>query len=164
MNVSVRPEAEGDAASIHRLHAAAFPTDAEARLVDSLRGAGKAVVSLVGVSGESVVGHVLFSPVSPGRGLGLAPIAVLPEFQKRGIGAALIEEGIETCRKAQFGFLVVLGAPGYYTRFGFRRALDLGLENEYGARDEFMVLELRPGGLAGVRGLVKYAAEFAVFG
>ena len=145
------------------MHAAAFPTDAEARLVDALRDARRAVLSLVAEHDGQVVGHVLFSPMhsNRGQGLGLAPVAVLPRDQRQGIGAALIRAGIEACRAAGFDYVVVLGDPGYYRRFGFRRALDLGLQNEYGAHDEFMVLELRLGGLAGVAGMVKYCSEFA---
>lgn len=145
------------------MHAAAFPSDAEARLVDALRAARRAALSLVAEHDGQVVGHVLFSPVKSnrGRGLGLAPLAVLPRHQRQGIGAALIRAGIEACRAGGYDYAVVLGDPGYYRRFGFRRALDLGLQNEYGAQDEFMVLELRLGGLAGVTGLVKYCREFA---
>ena len=145
------------------MHATAFPTDAEARLVDALRAAGQAAVSLVALVQDDIVGHVLFSPVAAnsGRGVGLAPVAVLPRDQGQGIGAALIRTGIESCRAAGYDYVVVLGDPGYYRRFGFRRALDLGLQNEYGAHDEFMVLELRLGGLAGVAGMVKYCSEFA---
>jgi putative acetyltransferase len=161
MRFSIRPETESDRDAVFAVHAAAFPSDAEARLVDELRKNGRAMLSLVAEQDGRIAGHVVFSPVTPGRGLGLAPLAVLPAFQRQGIGGALIRAGIAA---ASADYLVVLGDPAYYRRFGFRRALDIGLENEYGVRDEFMVLELRPGGLAGVRGLVKYAAEFAVFG
>ena len=147
------------------MHAAAFATDAEARLVDRLRAAGHAAISLVALEGR-IVGHVLFSEVqaSAGRGLGLAPVAVLPAHQRSGIGAALVLAGIEASRSAGYDYAVVLGEPAYYRRFGFRRALDFGLGNEYGAQDEFMVLELRPGALAGLRGMVTYSAEFAELG
>ena len=158
------------------MHVAAFPSDAEARLVAALQASGNAPVSVVAEVDARVVGHVLFTPVSiqgastPGPGgrpacrsacAGLAPLAVRPEFQRRGIGARLVEAGLHACRAAGFGSVVVLGDPRYYRRFGFRRALAHGLGNEYGVDEEFMVLELQPGALAGVFGVVKYGSEFA---
>jgi putative acetyltransferase len=101
---------------------------------------------------------VLFSPVTPGTGLGLAPVAVKPAHRRKGIAAALIREGLGQCS----GYVVVLGDPAYYRRFGFRLARDFGLENEYGADEEFMVLEAGPGALRGLTGLVKYREEFSV--
>ena len=101
---------------------------------------------------------MLFSPVTPGQGLGLAPLAVKPAHQKKGIAAALVQEGLERCG----GYVVVLGDPAYYHRFGFRRARDFGLENEYGADEEFMALEREPGALRAAQGLVKYREEFSV--
>ena len=113
----------------------------------------------------SVVGHVLFSPVTvegtDGRALGLAPVGVLPQCQRRGIGTQLIREGLTRCDREGYELVVLIGAPEYYARFGFRNGRPLGLDNEYGVSDEFMVLELRKGSLEGVRGLVRYAREFA---
>jgi putative acetyltransferase len=158
--------APADRQAIFAVHAAAFPTDAEARLVDALRAAGKARVSLVAEVGGAIAGHVLFSPVAVEisadgwPGAGLAPLAVRPTLQRRGIGGLLVESGLEACRRAGFGFVVVLGEPRYYGRFGFRRARDLDLRSEYGADEEFMARELCAGGLAGVTGLVRYAPEF----
>jgi putative acetyltransferase len=164
----VRPEQPGDIEAVARVHEAAFPTPAEARLVGLLRAAGKATVTLVAVSEGRVVGHVLFSPVTidgcPTVGLGLAPVAVLPECQRRGVGSSLIEAGLDACRGAGVSYAVVLGHPDYYPRFGFRRASERGLGNEYGADEAFMVLELRPASLPPGGGLVRYAPEFALFG
>lgn len=167
--LTIRPEQQRDGDAIRAVHTAAFPTDDEARLVDAIRTSGNATLSLVATQQEEVVGHVLFSPVSVernpsgARGLGLAPAAVRPENQRQGLGVALIERGIAACRAAGFHFLVVLGAPGYYQRFGFRRALDAGLANEYGVDEEFMVMELQPEALGGLGGLVRYGPEFAMF-
>ena len=124
------------------------------------------MISLVAVYQKSVVGHILFSPVAVAeapenlRAVGLAPMAVLPEFQKRGIGSKLVRAGLEACRQAGCDVVVVLGHAKYYPRFGFLKARDYGLDNEYNARDSFMVLELRKGALQEVRGLVKYSSEF----
>ena len=120
----------------------------EARLVASLHAAQKAVVSLVAILNAQIVGHALFSAVrlDPARAelrlSGLAPVGVLPKYQGRQIGTRLIETGLQVCKESGFNAVVVLGSPVYYVRFGFRRAQDYSLRNEYGADEAFMVLEL----------------------
>jgi putative acetyltransferase len=113
------------------------------------------------------VGHLLFSPVQiVGRGtdlpkmVGLAPIGVLPEYQGRAIGSRLIREELGACREAGYGAAVVLGEPGYYSRFGFERASGKGLGNEYGVDEHFMVVELIDGALDSMSGTVRYREEF----
>jgi putative acetyltransferase len=166
----IRPECIADVAAIRAVHEAAFPTPAEANLVDRLRQSANARISLVAEDEGRVVGHVLFSPVAivadeVGQtiGLGLAPLAVLPERQRRGIGSRLVIEGLAECRRQRQPFIVVLGHTDYYPRFGFERASRRGIRNEYGADEAFMVLELRPQSLPAV-GLAKYGAEFAELG
>jgi putative acetyltransferase len=88
-------------------------------------------------------------------------MAVLPDFQRQGIGTALVKEGVRRCREMGFDAVVVLGHPEYYPRFGFTKASTLGLTNEYEADEAFMVLELQSGSLKEVQGLVRYAREFA---
>jgi putative acetyltransferase len=152
------------------VHIASFPSAAEARLVEELRTAGRLAVSLVAVESGAIVGHVAFSPVTvPGvdvvdGGIGLAPLAVAPLFQRRGIGAALVREGLIYAERAGFQFAVVLGEPGYYGRFGFEPASRWGLRDEYGGGAAFQALELRPSTIPMGGGLVRYAPEFAVFG
>jgi putative acetyltransferase len=172
MDVKWTIEREGvdDATAVRAVHLAAFPTQLEADLVDLLRANGNAAVSLVARSGDEIVGHVLFSPVTVergsevvARGLGLAPLAVMPAQQRKGIGAALVRAGIEECRNKGTPFVVVLGGPEYYQRFGFVRASDFGLANEYGAMDEFMVLALGDAALPASGGLVRYGDEFRAF-
>ncbi|MCC6574156.1 MAG: N-acetyltransferase [Planctomycetes bacterium] len=164
MSVLIRPEQPSDVAAIRAVHVAAFPTSAEADLVDLCRMRGRNQVSLVAVDGDNVVGHILFTPVTVGgeltRGTGLAPVAVLPSHQKRGVGKLLCRRGLEACRAAGLQFAVVLGSTKYYGQFGFRRASDFGLGNEYGEDDAFMAMELRPDGLPGSSGLVQYCTEF----
>lgn len=161
-----RPERPHDVDAIRIVLETAFPSPAEARLVDALRANGRLVLSMVASDAAGVVGHVAFSPVEAGtaRGLGLAPMAVLPAHQNKGVGAMLVREGLATCAAQGCGFVVVLGEPEYYGRFGFERASALGLDNEYGVDEAFMVLELRPGSLPGQGGLVRYAPEFALVG
>lgn len=167
--VNVRPARPGDERAIRHVHERAFGDRTnEADLVEALTKAEKAVVSLVVIVDSEIVGHVLFSevtlePDAPDfRAVGLAPIAVLPERQGIGIGSRLIRDGVDACRIAGYKAIVVLGHPGYYARFGFRRASDLGLRNEYGADDAFMVMALQEDGLQDRSGLVRYAPEFAI--
>jgi putative acetyltransferase len=167
--LQIRAEKTPDAAGIRAVHLAAFaPRTNEADLVDLLRGAGQASVLLVAISDGRLAGHVLFSPVtlSPAvprllgvRGLGLAPLAVLPELQHQGLGSQLVLRGLEVCRAATFDYVVVLGDPRYYSRFGFRAGRQFQLDNEYDAGEAFMASELRPGALANVSGLVQYRHE-----
>jgi len=164
----IRPERPADVAAVREIHQLAFPSDAEARLVDALRASGQALVSLVAERRGELVGHVLFTPVTlepPGPpGAGLAPIAVRPSWQRRGIGGALVREGLAACAAMGIAFVVVLGDPGYYGRFGFRRASARGLANEYGADAAFGVAEIVPGALTGGPALVRYHPEFARVG
>ena len=161
----VRPETSEDAAAVRDVETRAFDRADEAALVDALRGAGKATISLVAIVDGHVVGHVLFSPVTldgAPLGLGLAPLAVAPEAQRRGVGAALVRAGLAEARAAGHGVVVVLGDPAYYRRFGFVAAEPRDLCSEYDAPPgSFQVAELVPGALAGRSGLVRYAPELA---
>jgi len=164
--IEIRDERPEDYFAIRDVNVLAFGRSAEALLVERLRAANKAVISRVATIDQHVVGHILFSPVTVESapttfsGLGLAPMSVLPEFQNRGIGSKLVHDGLEACKGKGYDLVVVLGHINFYPRFGFLRASDHGLSNEYGALDAFMVIELRQGALKAVGGLVKYAPEF----
>lgn len=166
MNAAIREERVADVASVHAVNVAAFETDAEARLVDTLRKVADPVISLVAEVDGTVVGHILFTPVSAEtavdmRLMGLAPMAVLPAYQRRGIGSALVRAGLEACRERGVGAVVVLGHPTYYPRFGFVNSSRFGLESEYDVpRGAFMALELIPGALEAVSGTVRYHEAF----
>ncbi|HEX5941124.1 MAG TPA: N-acetyltransferase [Anaerolineales bacterium] len=165
MGINIRNEETKDLERVREIVTAAFPTDAESRLVDALRANGKAIISLVAVDGDDVLGHILFSPVtttpsSKGKGLGLAPVAVRPNVQAQGIGSKLIRQGLRLCKELGYDYCVVLGNPHYYQRFGFEWAGPFGIRNEYGVDHEFMVIQFSDGG---VSGLVQYASEFSVF-
>ena len=163
----VRAERVGDEAAIRTVNEAAFGVPDEARLVDQLRAAGKVVASLVAEQGGAVVGHILFSPATidgqggPQPAAALAPMAVLPQLQGQGIGSRLVEAGLAACRDAGLARAVVLGHADYYPRFGFRPAHEFGLICPFEAPPEaFMALALRPGGLDGCAGQVRFASEF----
>ncbi|WP_376694932.1 GNAT family N-acetyltransferase [Wenzhouxiangella sp. EGI_FJ10305] len=166
-DVVIARERASDIPMIHAVHAEAFETDAEARLVDRLREQAEPFLSLVARFGDVVVGHVLFTPARlAGKGkaglLGLAPMAVLPAFQRRGIGGRLIEQGLSAARDLGARGVVVLGHADYYPKFGFQPAAEFDLSNEFGAPAEnFMALELVPGGLAEVSGRVHYHPAFS---
>ena len=162
----MRPETAADVDAVRAVHVAAFPSPLESRLVDALRTAGKAVISLVAERDRRIVGHVLFSEVSIARGsrkgIGLAPVAVLPRAQRRGIGTGLIRAGLTRAAEIGYDFAVVLGEPAYYRRFGFETGSRFGLANDYGVDEPFMALALRAGGLAGASGVVSYQPEFSL--
>lgn len=163
----IRPEVEADRAAVHALNEAAFGTPAEAELVERLRQGEMALLSLVADVDGAVVGHILFSPVSltdhPHLNLmGLAPMAVAPECQRKGIGSALVREGLVRCKELGCAAVVVVGHAAFYPRFGFVPAACYALRCEYDVpADVFMVAELQAGALSGASGLVRYADTFA---
>jgi putative acetyltransferase len=167
--MEIRLFTAGDADAVYEVHRRAFDgrTD-ESRIVQRLHDADKAVVSLVAVEDDRIVGHVLFSPTRVENRkedielVGLAPVGVLPEKQNEGVGSSLIQRGLEACREAGVDAVVVLGDPGYYSRFGFERAGEYGLGNEYGADEGFMVKPLHEGALDDVDGIVTYQPEFGL--
>jgi putative acetyltransferase len=166
VNIEIRPEIPTDREEIWRIHQLAFGQPDEAKLVDALRDGGYGRVSLVAWLDEIAVGHILFSDlpiITPERvvpALSLAPLAVLPERQRHGIGAQLVRAGLEACRVQGHGVVIVLGNPAYYGRFGFSLAAALPLDCCY-AGEYFQAVELFPGALAGVRGRVEYPPPFA---
>ena len=163
----IRDEEQKDWAAVHAVNASAFETPAEADLVDALREQAHPVISLVAVEGGTIVGHIMFSPVSlsghPGlKIMGLAPMAVAPEQQRKGIGSALVRAGLDRCKQLGFGAVVVLGHPEYYPRFGFLPSTRFGIKCEYEVPEEvFMVFELLPGYLRDASGTIKYHAAFS---
>lgn len=158
--------------ALETLHTAAFGQPGEGQLVRKLLESGEgglvslgALGALGAVADGDLLGHILFSPVSlegsPQPVCGLAPMAVLPPWQRQGIGGALIKAGLEACRAAGYGGVVVLGHPDYYPRFGFQRADIWGIRCQYPAPPEaFMALPLVEGGLGREGGLALYHPLF----
>ncbi|HEY7437740.1 MAG TPA: N-acetyltransferase [Methylomirabilota bacterium] len=163
----IRSEAPPDRAGVRAVNLAAFQTPAEADLVDELRAQARPLVAMVAEEGGTIVGHIMFSPVTlPGHPalalMGLAPMAVTPARQRAGVGTALVRAGFEGCRRLGAAAVVVLGHPDYYPRFGFIPGVRIGLGCEYDVPAEaFMVRELRPGALRGASGRVQYHAALA---
>jgi putative acetyltransferase len=163
----IRPEEERDWPAVYAVNAAAFETQAEANLVNILRQQAQPVISLVAEDEGTVIGHIMFSPVSltghPDlKIIGLAPVAVGPAHQNKGVGSALILTGLEQCKQSGYGVVIVLGHIGYYPRFGFIPSTRLGIKCEYDVPEEaFMAMELQPGYLQSKSGSIKYHAAFA---
>ena len=168
--MDIRTEKLEDVEAVRQVNIAAFDRETEANLVDRLRGI-PSTFSFVAVQSDRIVGHLFFSPVvvegkcsSNLLILGLAPVAVLPEYQRQGIGSLLIREGLKECVRSGFQAVVVLGHPNFYPRFGFIPASRKSLGCEYDVPDEvFMVLELESGALQDCSGTVKYRSEFKMF-
>lgn len=165
--LQIRRETIEDIQAIHNVNATAFEREAEAVMVDNLREHGVLTLSLVAVNEDAIVGHIAFSPVEITseqtglNGLIIAPLAVLPACQKRGIGSTLVRVGLEECRKLGHEIVFLVGHPEYYPRFGFVPARARGFECEYEAPDAaWMVMELKEGALAGKQGKVIFQPEF----
>lgn len=174
--ITLRAEAAADRAAIFSVNSDAFPSDAEARLVDRLRESVSPFVSVVACVDGEIAGHVLFTPVvvrsetrEPWRAFGLAPLAVTPTLQRSGIGGRLIRAGFDALRVILRGegwrdiepVVVVLGHPAYYPKFGFRPSASHGLHYSHPGHDAaFFVIELEPGALANRTGVVHFAPAF----
>lgn len=167
MSAVIRAERLDDVAAIHAVNAAAFPTPDEARLVERLRGDGDLLLSLVAEQDDVMAGHVAFSRMGiDDNGLwhnavALAPVAVIPAQQRKGLGSALITRGLQALKARDETLVFVLGDPAYYGRFGFDVTEAEPFACPY-AGPFFQVLRLSDGGP--LSGRVQYAAAFAALG
>jgi putative acetyltransferase len=169
MQVCIRPEKAEDYQAIAAVIEQAFGQRNEAELVNKLRKREEFIpeLALVAISAGRIVGHTLFFPVAIVSGdsltktVSLAPLAVHPDFQLRGIGSRLVEAGLRKAKELGFESVTVVGYPVYYARFGFRRASDWGLRLPFDAPDDaFMALEVQEDGLKDVRGVVRFPREY----
>lgn len=165
MDIEIRDERPGDIAAIHALNKRAFEQEQEAKIVDALRQNGAARLSLVAVVGGQIVGHIMYSPITIARkyeGAALGPMAVLPEYQRKGIGSMLVMAGNERLRKEGCPYVIVLGHAEYYPRFGFKPASAFGVTCEWEVPDNvFMLLALDEAKMRGVSGKSQYSPEFS---
>lgn len=168
MNLKIRPEIDSDRQAVFEANVRAFPTSEEASLVDALRDGGFVRVSFVAEINRQIVGHILFSDLlivtltGTVPALSLAPMGVVPEHQRHGIGSELIRQGLEACREQGHRIVVVLGDPSFYRRFGFSSELARQLESPFSG-EAYMAIELVPGSLSGINGRVDYPPPFGVF-
>jgi putative acetyltransferase len=166
-SITVRAERVEDAAAIRAINLAAFGGPMEADLVETLRADGAILLSLVAEIAGKAAGHILFSRMwidedhGSTSAVALAPVAVLPEFQKRGVGTALVKRGIELLRATGERITFVVGQPDYYQRFGFSSTNTASIQAPFPPAN-FMALELVPGALAGVDGAARYHAAFGL--
>jgi putative acetyltransferase len=167
--IVIRKERAGDESAIHEVNFRAFERREEAEVVDTLRKTCPEGLSLVAEEDGRIVGHILFTPAvieakeRNVNGMGLAPMAILPEQQKKGVGSSLVRTGLEELLKRGESFVVVIGWPEYYPRFGFERASKYGIRCEYAeVPDEAsMILVFDREALRGVEGVAKERPEFA---
>lgn len=166
---SIQAEGVNDREGIWAVNVATFGRKGEADVVDQLRDNCLVFISLVAKIDEKVIGHVLFTPVQLIQmenwlieGMGLAPLAVLPAYQNQGVGTALCREGLSRVATFGYPFVVVLGDPSYYQRFGFERASDYGVRSAFEdvPEDAFMIKILKPNVMNGTQGVVYYREEF----
>jgi len=164
--IEIRTEVPEDQDAIHRLNVAAFEDTAEAVIVDRLRVSCEDFRSFVAIEDAVVVGHILFTPVSvdgcAAAGMGLAPMSVLPSHQRQGIGSQLVRHGLQDLRQSGCPFVIVLGHPEYYPRFGFELASKYSLRSQWeGVPDEaFLVIVFAGGILPVAGGIARYHDAF----
>lgn len=164
--IIIRHEVNADISAIDTLNCEAFDGHSEAKLVNVLRERGEIVTSLVAAYADNVVGHVVASQIKIDGNeiaiVGIGPIAVEESHRNQGIGASLMKSVIEDVKKQRYIAAVLLGNPKYYSRFGFQTARNFELDNEYGAIEEFMAIELQSNALTEICGTVQYSQAFAL--
>ena len=139
MLVEIREECPDDIAAIREVNRRGFEEEQESNIVDALQTNGAALLSLVAIMHDRVIGHIIYSPASVGEmveGAALGPMAVLPEHQRQGIGSKLVEAGNRKIRDEGYPFIIVVGHPEYYPRFGFRPASKYGIKCEWDVPDD----------------------------
>lgn len=173
MKATIRQEKVSDFEGIKKVNDLAFGQENEGVLVEKLREnpAFKKQLSLIAEIDVKVIGHILFFPIwiiygeTKHQSLALAPMSVLPDFQKMGIGSQMVSAGLGVAKELGFKSVIVLGHPDYYPRFGFSPASHWNIKAPFDVPDEvFMVIELVESGLQGISGIVEYPKEFEEVG
>jgi len=163
----IRNEKLDDYATIRLVNEAAFGQPDEADLVDRLRAQGVVLASFVAEAEGLIAGHILFSRISietidnSVEAVALAPLAVMPKFQRQGMGTMLTTHGLAWLRAQSEQIILVLGHPDYYRRFGFSTDKARLIESPFNPKS-FMALELKPHALDSIRGRVHYPDAFGL--
>lgn len=168
MNITIRKEEEKDYKQIYEVNKLAFQQEYESKLIEKIRKSENFIpeLSIVAQIDDRIVGHILFSKIkiigdSEYESLALAPMAVIPEYQKQGIGGKLIKKGLEVAKELGFDSVIVLGHKDYYPKFGFQKASKWNIKCPFEVPDEaFMAIELTEKALEGKAGTVEYPDEF----
>lgn len=169
--IKIRAERKSDHQQVQQIHLRAFGQKEEGEIVNNIRKSEGFVpeLSIVAEKGEKVIGHILFSKIHIEKDsreeetLSLAPMAVLPDFQRKGVGEALIKAGIQKAKELGFDSIIVLGHPNYYPKFGFEKASKWKITCSFDVPDEaFMAIELEKGVLEKKAGRVVYPPAFNI--
>jgi predicted N-acetyltransferase YhbS len=174
MEIVIRQEEPADYPAVFDLIEAAFQFEPmsdhrEQYLVERLRQSSAFLpeLSLLAEHDGEIIGHILLTKITiqnaeeSDQSLALAPVSVLPQYQRKGVGGRLIGEAHRRAKSLGFQSVVLLGHQNYYPRFGYEPASKYGIKLSFDVPEEnYMVIELTPGGLAGVKGIVKYPNEF----
>lgn len=170
MSIVIREENNKDFNEVYEVIKSAFMNaeytdNNEHNLVNKLRDSEAFVkgLSLVAEDNDKIVGHIMLTKINIGNNesLALAPLSVLPNYQKSGIGSKLIIESHKRAKELGYNSVVVLGHSDYYPRFGYEPASKWGIKAPFEVQDEnFMAIELVKDGLKDVSGTVNYAKEF----
>ena len=169
--LEIRKETENDYKEVYNVVKTAFETAEhsdgnEQDLVNELRNSDNFIpeLSLVAIENNKIVGYILFTKIKIGNNteIALAPLAVLPEYQKQGVGSKLIEEGHKIAKKLGYHFSIVLGSEKYYPKFGYVPAIQYGIEAPFDVFSEnFMAKKLNDTNTE-IKGVVRYAKEFGI--
>lgn len=169
--VEIRQENKNDYEEIYNVVKTAFETAEhsdgnEQDLVVALRNSDSFIpeLSLVAIKDNKIVGHILFTKIKIGNHeeLALAPLAVLPEYQKQGIGSKLIQQGHKIAKELGYHYSIVLGSETYYPKFGYVLAIQYGIKAPFEVSNEnFMAIKLNDTD-AEIKGTVQYAKEFGI--
>lgn len=170
MNVKIRQENKDDINAVFEVNTLAFKQNNEANLVDLLRQSNTFIpeLSIVATLDNKIIGHILFTKIkivnddkNETESLALAPMAVIPAFQQKGIGGQLIKSGLEKAKELGYKSVIVLGHEHYYPKFGFEPTIKWNIKSPYDVPTTvFMALELVINGLKNTNGIVKYPKEF----
>ena len=168
--MEIRQETTADYRAVYALNEVAFGQKDESELVEKIRKGYYFIpeLSLVAEVDGQIAGHILFSKIKiksdmEFESLSLAPMAVLPEFQKKGVGGSLITEGLKKARGLGYESVIVLGHKEYYPKFGFEKASKWEIVCPFEVPDgSFMAIELISGALSGKAGTVVYPKEFGI--